>query len=101
MVPKINPMKKFSKGNWMVADYQNADNDNRVLAVWTTNDSRCVCLVSPKETETEGDMANAQLIAVAPEMYEAMQEFCDKVDRGEARSIKTYTKFKEILSKVQ
>lgn len=28
---------------------------------------------------------------------EAMQEFVDRVDKGEIRSIKTYTKFKELL----
>lgn len=27
----------------------------------------------------------------------AMQEFCDRVDRGEVRSVKTYAKFKELL----
>lgn len=99
-------MSKFTKGKWEVADYLNDTTHQRVLAVWLggtfkTENDRVICLISPKETETEEDIANAQLIAVAPEMYEAMQEFCDKVDRGEARSIKTYTKFKEILSKVQ
>lgn len=28
----------------------------------------------------------------------AMQEFCDRVDRGEVRSKRTYAKFKEILA---
>lgn len=32
------------------------------------------------------------------EMREAMQGFCDRVDNGEARSTKTYAKFKEILN---
>jgi hypothetical protein len=30
---------------------------------------------------------------------ELMQEFCDRVDRGEVRSKKTYAKFKEALEK--
>jgi len=34
------------------------------------------------------------------EMYKAMQEFCDRVDRGEVRSVKTYAKFKDILTRV-
>lgn len=43
--------------------------------------------------------ANAALIAAAPDMFEAMQEFVDRVERGEVRSKKTYEKFKAILSK--
>jgi hypothetical protein len=30
--------------------------------------------------------------------FEAMQEFCDRVDRGEVRSKRTYAKFKAILA---
>ena len=32
---------------------------------------------------------------------EAMQEFVDKVDRGEARSVRSYAKFKDRLSKLR
>lgn len=46
----------------------------------------------------EGD---AHLIAAAPEMYEAMQEFVNRVDRGEVRSTATYNKFKTILAKAR
>lgn len=36
------------------------------------------------------------------EMREAMQEFVDRVDKGEVRSRRTYAKFKKILgSKVE
>lgn len=45
--------------------------------------------------------ANAHLIAAAPEMYEAMQEFVDRVDRGEVRSTATYNKFNSILAKAR
>jgi|SRR5699024_1418227 len=41
--------------------------------------------------------ANAKLISKAPEMLEAMQWFCDRVDNGEVRSTKTYKKFKQII----
>lgn len=30
-------------------------------------------------------------------MRDAMQEFCDRVDKGEVRSKRTYAKFKELL----
>lgn len=35
---------------------------------------------------------------VADLMAAAMQDFCDKVDRGEARSRATYTEFKRLLA---
>lgn len=43
--------------------------------------------------------ANGTLCSIAPEMFDAMQEFIDRVDRGEVRSKKTYEKFKTILNK--
>lgn len=49
--------------------------------------------------ESEEAKANAKLIAAAPEMLEAMQEFIDRVDKGEVRSTRTYNKFKEIINK--
>jgi hypothetical protein len=32
------------------------------------------------------------------EMADAMREFCERVEKGEVRSVKTYNKFKAILS---
>ena len=43
--------------------------------------------------------ANARLIVCAPEMLSAMIEFCERVEKGEVRSTKTYNKFKEIITK--
>ena len=39
----------------------------------------------------------AKLEAENKALKEAMQEFVDKVDRGQARSVKTYARFKELL----
>ncbi len=33
------------------------------------------------------------------ELREAMQWFCDRVDKGEVRSKRTYKRFKELLNK--
>lgn len=42
-----------------------------------------------------------QLLNERNEMYEAMQEFVDRVDKGEIRSNRTYNKFKSILAKAR
>ena len=55
-----------------------------------------VVALSMKDTS---HIANANLIAAAPDMYEAMSEFVRRVDAGEVRSIKTYNSFKAILAK--
>lgn len=56
-----------------------------------------VCLVG---NGTKGPY-NANLIAAAPDMAGAMQEFIDRCDRGEVRSKRTYSKFKNILAKAR
>lgn len=43
----------------------------------------------------------ADLFAAAPALYDAMQEFVDRVDRGEVRSKATYGKFKAILAQAR
>lgn len=42
--------------------------------------------------------ANAKLIAAAPDMFAAMQEFVERVDKGEVRSTYTYNQFKAIIA---
>ena len=43
--------------------------------------------------------ANAKLIVVAPEMLKEMIIFCERVEKGEVRSKKTYARFKELIKK--
>lgn len=38
-----------------------------------------------------------ETMSMAKRYKDAMQEFCDRVDRGEVRSVKTYNQFKELL----
>lgn len=52
----------------------------------------------PKETRITMDTKKLKLIINKHEsMHEAMQEFVDRVERGEVRSRYTYSKFKNIL----
>lgn len=48
----------------------------------------------------EEDLANARLIAKAPEMYEALKWFVERVERGEVHSKKTYARYKSILEEI-
>lgn len=45
--------------------------------------------------------ANAQLIAAAPELYEACKEFVRKCECGEARSHRSYAQMKAALAKAE
>jgi len=45
--------------------------------------------------------ANALLLAAAPELLEAMKWFCQRVDNGEVRSLRTYARFKELINKAE
>ena len=47
----------------------------------------------------EFGIANARLIAAAPDLLEAAIEFVRKVDCGEGRSTKSYAQFKAAIAK--
>lgn len=42
---------------------------------------------------------NGKLAAAAPELLEICIEFCERVERGEVKSSKTYAKMKEVIKK--
>lgn len=56
-----------------------------------------------KMTNQEIDEAiQADLIReAAPELLEALEWFCERVDKGEVRSVKTYSKFKQLIKKAK
>ena len=87
---------KFTKGEWKITLCDAS------VSVWSGDDSITMpkSLNYPNEYRNEV-IANAHLIAAAPEMYEAMQEFIARVDKGEIRSKKTYIQFKSILKKAR
>lgn len=60
--------------NWIIADYINPNDNTRHLAIWPQGegDRSPICLLSPKELETEEDMKNAELIINAVNEREKM-----------------------------
>lgn len=91
-------MEKFkgTKGEWFLSKTQNLR--PTYAAIKNNQNSRLICLISePKNMDIE-DEANAKLISNAPKLLEALIEFCERVDKGEVRSTKTYAKFKSLIS---
>lgn len=94
---------KHTPGPWKIKGYAGEhDEDGALIAAGDKN----ICSTSGGLRENSSPKewgeyyANANLIAIAPDMLEAMIEFCDRVDRGEVKSTKTYNKFKELIKRV-
>lgn len=89
---------KGTKGIWYVEESEikpMIDFCKKITYV-STNSNFCALILGDSNEEVK---ANALLISKAPEMLEAMQEFVDRVDKGEVRSNRTYNKFKQIIKK--
>lgn len=89
---------KFTKGEWKI--------ENNLSGLETTiycGKKRIAEFKHYKSFKNdpsfEEGKANAKLAESAPDMFSAIVEFCDRVDRGEVRSTKTYNQFKEIIKK--
>lgn len=87
---------KGTKGDWIAQCLDLSDYKSLSVGSLSQNTVIAHCYLPNKEIEQE-QKANALLISKAPEMLEAMQEFCHRVDRGEVRSKRTYAKFKELI----
>lgn len=118
----------ISKGNWSISDPKyigkwtgfNTHN-GKCRGIYTSNDDlEAICLV-PKDyilhnkdqdynshailicdagnTYQKCEILPSELLTQRNEMLEAIQEFVNRVDKGEVRSIKTYNKFKNIITK--
>lgn len=90
----------FTPGPWKLnGEFVSANghyDEPRIFSVADEDNPKYVAsLAVGRNWEHDGN-----LIAVAPEMYEAMAEFVHRCDIGEVRSRKTYAKFKAILEKV-
>ena len=100
---------KHTKGNWIngygvgltgpttpSARNPTVDKDRGYIPI-SINKQTIAIVIQPENDSIEEMESNAKLIVQAPKMLEAMILFCDRVDRGEVRSKKTYASFKEII----
>ena len=69
--------------------------------LWISNVDRSypVCMVTASGNVTERDKADARLIAAAPDLLAACQEFVRKVECGEAKSTRSYEQMKAAISR--
>lgn len=86
---------KFTSGNWCA----NLVGGRIIIA--KEGGVTLAQLTMVKDPSGNGTVGNAYLMAASPEMYEAMQEFVDRCESGDVRSVKTYDKFKAILAKAR
>jgi len=94
--------KKFTPGPWTISPH--AFNEIRASA-----NSGIPFLVATANFSVSGSgrvvgdldvaQANATLISCAPEMFEAMEKFCNQVKSEEFNLVETYDEFMELLTK--
>lgn len=89
-------VEKFTPGPWAVYEdspatsvYCDDEFGNRVA------DCNSAFTTLPKEQR----IANAKLIAAAPDLYAACKEFIRKVEAGEAKSTASYEQMKAAIQK--
>tara|TARA_R110002124_G_C8974544_1_gene515801 strand:- start:40651 stop:40926 length:276 start_codon:yes stop_codon:yes gene_type:complete len=85
----------ITKGKW-----EPVENDHFIDIKVDGNPIAQVVANQYANVDKEQMRANARMMAPAPEILEAMQELVDRVERGEVRSVKAYSKFKSLLAKV-
>lgn len=61
----------------------------------------CIATVAPGENGDSETIANARLIAAAPDLLAACEEFVRKVESGEARSKRSYAEMKAAISRAK
>src|SRR5690554_3803697 len=95
--------RKWTPGPWVVCEYCEASDEVVVVA----NGAEYITSidVDGQSNSDTGVMdqiyANAHLIAAAPDLYEACEEFVRKCDIGQARSTNSYNQMKSALAKAR
>jgi hypothetical protein len=99
---------KGTQGEWSVPHF--ADSSQKCDCRWVLSEQYCGSIAtvdwSKDRSIDNGDnppldeaIANAHLIAAAPELLKAALDFVEKVDDGRARSTDSYNKFKQAINK--
>lgn len=92
---------KGTKGPWTTTFEDDEKYDQPIVTIHGGETQNFATVWSGRDIGDEIDectLADALLISKAPEMLEAMIEFCKRVDKGEISSTYTYKKFKRIIS---
>ena len=93
-------MTKFTPGPWKAE--QACDKEGGPKPEWWISARGFIDIAETSgEKKPEEEAANARLIAAAPELYAACEEFVRKVECGEARSVRSYAQMKAALSKAR
>ena len=86
---------KFTPGPWKVIKVSGSG--NCAFDIYTDNYD----VVSSSLMQVIRKEEDAHLIAAAPDLYAACEEFVRKVDAGEARSTRSYAAMKAALAKAR
>ena len=95
-------MSEYTKGEWKVGKNGSSvvSNSDEGLTINGATGDDAIKYYGGNLICESVSKANALLISKAPEMLEAMQDFCNRVDNGEVKSIKTYNKFKQLIEQL-
>ena len=97
-------MPKFTPGPWTPSVTPEGQEFGAIIS--TAKNQKRICLDVEERCyggivvcESVSDRDDARLIAAAPEMYDAMAEFCSRFEAGDSLE-ETYAKFKAILAEI-
>jgi hypothetical protein len=93
---------KHTPGPWMYRHRESASGIR--IEVYSEQDgiiATCNWQVSYRKSVVAHMVANAQLIAAAPDLLKACREFVSKCECGEARSRRSYAEMKAAIEKAE
>ena len=97
--------KQHTPGPWAVGYSSPTDEDNCCLAVWRKADldygfGSVVCKISPMKQMDDTDHANANLIAAAPDLLDALKELLnEEIMKDDLLSRIAINKAKSVIKK--
>lgn len=92
---------KGTKGKWEVCEH--SWSDSSIICGDKTIFEKSIYDDAIEETQEQLEdevSANFKLMCASKELLDICIDFVEKVERGEARSVRTYGKMKEVIAKV-